>query len=452
MFFRIFLFLLVLIFPALSFAAGMTKQEACMYEDGIYREEVYVLWPDKLPQIDGFLKKNGFLYYFIHTFPDTESLAAYRDAGNRDLGYIKNTGSYFVSFDCARSKVKFYPSIRSIEWTTYGKLNWINGDYLDYSLVSRYHDPCITSPDALISVSNIKKLNPDKTRWLAHSNTLTCVARSPYKLISDGLIEWETEQQKRSTEESFYSKYQYTFLTNKLKKISTTEMESAPDSSETSTEDIDYRIYKKPILADIRIEQTDIHTHILYKWKVIKEYVNSEFATELLPHGPNEEPDCYNSLQRQIPSSRAKDIIGKDYLRSCLVLQTKKIGARYIVFYGPWISGNRLSLYDIQSKKFYHNLVNNILDAQVVLDGGLVFLSKDAGSLCRKKVSIYIDGSTRVLFDECSLANTGIPYISIDRITTEAKALSIYYTPYVTLPSGDMILDRTKKSKKIINF
>ncbi len=76
------LFSTFFLFPALIFASGMTKQEACTYPDGIIREEVYVLWPGKLPQIDEFLKKDGFLYYFIHTFPDSNSLSAYRDTGN----------------------------------------------------------------------------------------------------------------------------------------------------------------------------------------------------------------------------------------------------------------------------------------------------------------------------------------------------------------------------------
>jgi hypothetical protein len=78
---RILLFLIILLFPALTFASGMTKQDACSYRDGIHREEVYVLWPGKLPQIDEFLKQDGFLYYFIHTLPDSDSLSAYRDLG-----------------------------------------------------------------------------------------------------------------------------------------------------------------------------------------------------------------------------------------------------------------------------------------------------------------------------------------------------------------------------------
>jgi hypothetical protein len=62
---------------------------------------------------------------------------------------------------------------------------------------------------------------------------------------------------------------------------------------------------------------------ILYRRKPIKVYQNKEFATELLPHGPNEDPDCYNSLRREISSTRAKNVIGKDYLKSCLILDSR---------------------------------------------------------------------------------------------------------------------------------
>lgn len=175
---------LILLFPTLTSAAGMSKQDACAYPDGIHYEEVYVLWPGKLPQIDAFLKKNGFLYYFIHTFPDTESLAAYRDAGNRDMGIIKNTGSYFVSYECARSKVKFHTNIRSTEGTTYGKLHWIHGDILDYSLTPRSRRPCATPPDSLLALSTIKKLSPDTRKGIPRTTSKSCVARSQYKVTT----------------------------------------------------------------------------------------------------------------------------------------------------------------------------------------------------------------------------------------------------------------------------
>jgi hypothetical protein len=108
------LFIGFLILPSLTDAAGLTKQEACTYPEGIHKEQVYILWPGKIVQTDEFLKKDGFLYYFIHTFADRNSLRQYNQIGNFGDGIIRNTGSYFVSFDCARSKVKFYPQIRSL--------------------------------------------------------------------------------------------------------------------------------------------------------------------------------------------------------------------------------------------------------------------------------------------------------------------------------------------------
>lgn len=178
------LLFLIFFFPILASAAGMSKPDACAYPDGIHYEEVYVLWPGKLPQIDAFLKKNGFLYYFIHTFADADSLAAYRDAGNRDLGIIRNTGSYFVSYDCTRSKVKFHPQVRSTEGTTYGKLHWIHGDILDYSLTPRTRRPCTTPPDSLLVLSTIKKLSPDTRKGIPRTTSKSCVARSQYKVTT----------------------------------------------------------------------------------------------------------------------------------------------------------------------------------------------------------------------------------------------------------------------------
>lgn len=72
------LFTLFLLFPTLTFASGLSKQYACDYAEGIHQNEVYILWPGKFVRVDEFLKKDGFLYYFIHTFPDQKSLDGYR--------------------------------------------------------------------------------------------------------------------------------------------------------------------------------------------------------------------------------------------------------------------------------------------------------------------------------------------------------------------------------------
>ena len=212
-------FLLLLLFPTLTFASGMTKQEACEYPEGIAREEVYVLWPGKLPQIDGFLKKEGFLYYFIHTFSDRNTLSAYRDAGNTSWGFIRNTGSYLVSYDCTKSKVKFYPSIRSLGGTAYGKLNWISGNFLSYSLAWDERDPCKIWPDALLDIQSMAPLKIDRLSGLPRSTEAICIGRGAYKNIKDGIVQFDIEEHTWETEESFYSRYQYYLSTKKLKKI-----------------------------------------------------------------------------------------------------------------------------------------------------------------------------------------------------------------------------------------
>jgi hypothetical protein len=125
-------------------------------------------------------------------------------------------------------------------------------------------------------------------------------------------------------------------------------------------EEEDFRIYKKPLLPGVAIAQTDTHTELLYEGNIIKKYVNTEFAIELLSHGPNDDPDCYNSLMSDSPALLAKNILGKEYLRSCLVLETRMIRNRYILFYGPSLDGNRVSVYDLRTKKFAHAAVNNV--------------------------------------------------------------------------------------------
>ena len=74
------LLLIFLLIPSISHASSLSKQEACGYTDGIHREEVYVYWPGKQPQIDEFLKYDGKLYYFIQVLPDAKSLGNYRKA------------------------------------------------------------------------------------------------------------------------------------------------------------------------------------------------------------------------------------------------------------------------------------------------------------------------------------------------------------------------------------
>lgn len=37
--------LALFLFPTLSFASGLSKQDACAYPEGIHQNEVYILWP-----------------------------------------------------------------------------------------------------------------------------------------------------------------------------------------------------------------------------------------------------------------------------------------------------------------------------------------------------------------------------------------------------------------------
>ena len=118
----LFLLLLFLFFPTLTFASGLSKQDACSYPDGIHDESVYIYWPGKIVHVGEFLKKDGFLYYFIHTFSSKDALVSYRDHGDMRT---RNSGSYLASYDCTRSRVKFYPNVRTLGGTAYGKFRWV---------------------------------------------------------------------------------------------------------------------------------------------------------------------------------------------------------------------------------------------------------------------------------------------------------------------------------------
>ena len=214
----------------------------------------------------------------------------------------------------------------------------------------------------------------------------------------------------------------------------------------------DFRLYKKPLLKGVEIAQTDTTTELLYNRVVIKTYQNAEFATELLTHSPDEDPDCYNSIHENIPTTRARNIVGKDYLRACLVLQTKLIRNRYILFLGPSTDGNRISVYDIRKQKFSHAVVNNALSMKILINGGIIFLTRNIGSSCEKSILLYKDEISRILFDECSFQNAGWPAINIDSYRVMRSGVEVTYTPYVENASGNIVLDLPQKSKKTLTF
>jgi hypothetical protein len=207
--------------------------------------------------------------------------------------------------------------------------------------------------------------------------------------------------------------------------------------------------YRRALVPGVSIVQADDTTTILYRRKPIKIYQNKEFATELLPHGPNEDPDCYNSLRRDIPSTRAKNIIGKDYLRSCLVLDSKLFRGKYILFYAPSIEGNRVSIYDIRAKKFYHSIINTALSVEITPDRGLVFLTSNRQSPCERSIIYFKNGATKKLYDDCRLTQLSTPLISLQSLRLSENSVGATYFPYRT--SGyDTFLDTTKSENIVL--
>lgn len=206
------------------------------------------------------------------------------------------------------------------------------------------------------------------------------------------------------------------------------------------------RIYKKPLDKWIEIAQTETHTEIFYNRILIKRYVNAEFPVELLPHSPDEDPDCYNSYHNQTQSSRAKELIWQEYLRSCLVLQTKILKNRFILFYGPSADGNRVSLYDKKIKKFYHGIMNNVLDVRATNDGRLVFLVRKFGTDCARELFLYNEWSITSIWNECTLRETWGPLVHIDGYRIVPRKIRLTYTPYILSPDGSLLLDKKKKT------
>ncbi len=199
------------------------KPEACGFADGIHRKELYIYWPGEYPQVDEFLKYRGKLYYFIHKFPSALSLSRYQDAGNSPYskyGFIRNTWAYFVTFDCARSKVEFSPTIRSTAWDAYGKFYWLDRRYLSYSFTRlEKRNACTEWPDKLIALPDFSSLLIEKQSGYPNSTEDVCYARGPYKFLGDGKVQFDVEKYDPSTGESWFSRYQYQLDTSKLKKI-----------------------------------------------------------------------------------------------------------------------------------------------------------------------------------------------------------------------------------------
>lgn len=204
--------------------------------------------------------------------------------------------------------------------------------------------------------------------------------------------------------------------------------------------------YRRPLVPGVSLVQNDETTSIIYRGKTIKTYRNKEFATELLPHGPNEDPDCYNSLVKNTPSTRAKNIVGKEYLKSCLILTSDLFRGKYILFYAPSIEGNRVSLYDIRGKKFYHFLINTAISVALTPDRGLLFLTSNRQSTCEHSLLYFKQWTLKKLYDDCRLISSEFPSISIQKFQITESSVEISYFPYTTR-GLDTVLDTVHAEK-----
>lgn len=194
-------------------ALGLMKKEACAYSEGIHRMPIYVYWPWELPHVDSFLKKDNRLYYFIHIFPSLDAIKRYEASDNSPyskLGFIKNKASYMVSYDCSRGRVKFLPYLRSTRWDQYGKLHWIDGDVLSYTITSyNAKSACTYADDVIMDMKTMEKYPIEKSPNYPIASKGFCLTRTPYKNRGNGIIRFQIEKYKIATKESWFSLYEY---------------------------------------------------------------------------------------------------------------------------------------------------------------------------------------------------------------------------------------------------
>ena len=213
------------------------------------------------------------------------------------------------------------------------------------------------------------------------------------------------------------------------------------------SEEEGFILYRRPLLPGFSLNQTDSTTELIYRGNTIKTYKNEEFAIELLPHGPKEEPDCYNSLSKNIASNRLKTVIWKDYLKSCFVMKSDKIMNDFLLLYSPSIEGNRVSLYDIKKKKFYHWILNTVLSYRRHKSGAIVFLSKNSQHLCNRNLLFLKDGKLTKITDSCFLNSNGIP-VKIHSFKIDGDSVEITYSD-VNLVGNDYITSKVQRKFSI---
>lgn len=221
---KFFISLFLLSIPSLIFASALSKQEACKYPDGIHWDPLYIYWPGELPRVDGFLKKDGFLYYFIHIFPSGSSLERYVINGNNPYtpkyGFVRNKAAYFVSFHCSRSKVRFSPILRSFRWDQYGKLLWTEWKYVGYSITrENQKSSCKFADDTILDISTHTRKDIEKHPLYPHAWQGECITRTPFRYSKWWFVEFTLERRILKTQESYYTRYRYNLEEQSLEKL-----------------------------------------------------------------------------------------------------------------------------------------------------------------------------------------------------------------------------------------
>ncbi|GAB0174687.1 MAG: hypothetical protein HHAS10_05660 [Candidatus Altimarinota bacterium] len=210
-----------------------------------------------------------------------------------------------------------------------------------------------------------------------------------------------------------------------------------------SGEEEGFILYKRPLLPGFSLNQTDDTTELIYRGKTIKTYKNAEFAIELLPHGPNEEPDCYNSSIITSSSLSKKARIGADYFRDCFILKSDKILNQFLLFYSPSFEGNRVSIYDIRKKKFYHWILNTVLSYRRDPNGAIIFLTKSTQNLCNRSIVLFENGTLKKLTDSCLMSSNGIP-VKIYGFKILGNDIEVTFSE-LNLIEGEYVVSKTQK-------
>lgn len=445
------LLLSFLAIPVQVSAIGISKQTACLKWDGLNTTPLYILWKWEIPYVDSFVKYNNKLYYFIHQFRSSTERDIYRKWINSPLtnsGFIISQWSSLVEYDCARSKVNFLP-VQDKTGKSYGKILWEKDGYMAYSFIKpNTEKACLLPQDAIYNLAEGKNIDVNTVlEKYPTSDDAECYTRNMMTYLGKWIVKFRVERKVLSKGNSYFFPYTMSLITQKyaeIKKEIKLESASEEDILVQSGRVDEYLQNKKIFSPGITFKQTDTDTMILYHGTVIKTYRNYEFPNILLRSMVTKEPDCANSERSNTKDEVTRNELGKNYLRQCLIQEMRYYPKGYILFFWPSIDGHTISLYDINLKKFFYNIIGTTTQIRFSKGKGILFMVSNPWLYCNSSIWHYKDGKSKKIFDECTLENEWWQHVKINTATFRWSYIDITYKPLII--SWDNLLEWSKKT------